>query len=199
MGFDIEKMLQAELQLKADLESKGLLNLKKREQKKKECLQKALKNRDQLNKNLLARLKKMQKINAIKLTAKKEVQNQRNKLREKLNAIRNKFKRRKRLIEQDINVIRAEMAKNILNAKKKGNMKTCKDAYGNKELTKAYCNREIVDNYVKNVECRSDTNFCYICCENEFGNMVMDKRAICYKMCDKLMSNSLDDGDFYWV
>merc|ERR1712160_107321 len=44
--FDIEKMLQAELQLKADLESKGLLNLKKREQKKKECLQKALKNRD---------------------------------------------------------------------------------------------------------------------------------------------------------
>merc|ERR1711957_466120 len=41
--FDIEKMLQAELQLKADLESKGLLNLKKREQKKKRMFTKSLK------------------------------------------------------------------------------------------------------------------------------------------------------------
>ena len=197
--FDIEKMLQQELQLKAELESKKLVTLKKREQKKKECLLKALKSRDQMNKDLLDKLHKQQKLKAIKLTAKKEVQNQRNKLREKLNEIRNKFKRRKRLIEQDINVIRAEMAKNLVDANKDGNMLICKNSYGNKKKIETYCNRELVENYVKNVECKTETNFCYVCCENEFGNMKMDKRGICYKMCDKMMNSILDDGEFYWV
>lgn len=197
--FDIEKMLQAELQLKAELESKKLLNLKKREKKKKECLQKALKNRDEINKNLLEKLRKQQELNAIKANAKKEVQAQRSKLREKLNAIRNKFKRRKRLIEQDINVIRAEMAKNIMDANRKGNMLKCKNAYGNKEKIKTYCNKNIVEDYMKNVECRSEASFCYVCCETEFGNMVMEKRGICYKMCDKLMKSATDGGDFIWV
>lgn len=197
--FDIEKMLQQELQLKAELEAKKLLNLKKREQKKKDCLEKALKDRDNQNKRLMDNKHRQQELNAIKANAKKEVANQRGKLREKLNAIRKKFKRRKRLIEQDINVIRAQMAKNLMNAHKKGDMMVCKKAYGNKQRIKDYCNRELVDNYSKNIECRDDSSFCYICCENEFGNLVMEKRDVCYKMCDKLLKSSLGGGDFLWT
>jgi len=197
--FDIEKMLQQELQLKAELEAKKLLALKKREEKKKECLEKALKDRDSQNKRLMDNKHKQSELNAIKENAKKEVQNQRNKLREKLNNIRKKFKRRKRLIEQDINVIRAQMAKNLMNAHKKGDMMVCKKAYGNKNLIETYCNRNIVEDYTKNIECRSDSSFCYVCCENEFGNLVMEKRDICYKMCDQLLKNSMNTGDFLWT
>jgi len=197
--FDIEKMLQQELQLKAELEAKKLLNLKKRELRKKECLEKALKDRDSQNKRLLYSRGKENQLNSIKANAKKEVQNQRNKLREKLNNIRKKFKRRKRLIEQDINVIRAQLAKNIVNANHKGNMMTCKKAYGNKGLIKEYCNANIVENYSRNIECRGDSSFCYICCESEFGNLVMAMRDKCYKMCDGLLKNSLGDGGFIWT
>jgi hypothetical protein len=197
--FDIEKMLQQELQLKAELEAKELIDLKKRELMKKECLEKALKERDTQNKVYVDNKHKENELSAIKENAKKEVETQRNKLREKLNSIRNKFKRRKRLIEQDINVIRAEMAKNLINAHKKGNMMLCKNAFGNKQKINEYCNSELIDNYVKNIECRTDTNFCYVCCENEFGNLEMEKRDICYKMCDDLARKSLKGGEFIWT
>ena len=196
--IDIEKMLQQELQLKAELEAKELMELKRREQAKKECLEKAFKERDTQNKRLMDDMHKENELDLIKQNTKKEVELQRNKLREKLNAIRNKFKRRKRLIMQDINVIRSDMAKNLMNANKKGNMLICKNAYGNKEKITDYCNREIVDNYVKNIECRSESSFCYVCCENEFGNLVMEKRDVCYKMCDKMLRDSLNGGHFYW-
>ena len=196
--FDIEKMLQQELQLKAELEAKELMELKRREQAKKECLEKAFKERDTQNKRLMDDMHKENELDLIKQNTKKEVELQRNKLREKLNAIRNKFKKRKRLIMQDINVIRSDMAKNLMNANKKGNMLICKNAYGNKEKITDYCNREIVDNYVKNIECRSESSFCYVCCENEFGNLVMEKRDVCYKMCDKMLRDSLNGGHFYW-
>ena len=161
-------------------------------------MDKALKSRENQNKKLLQTLHKKQELEAIKINAKMSVQNQRNKLREKLNAIRKKFKRRKRLIEQDINLIRAEMAKNLMNANKNGDMMRCKNANGHKDKIRKYCNIEIVDNYVKNMECRDEGNFCYICCENEFGNMQMEKRGICYKMCDELMKKNMSGGMFVW-
>ena len=197
--FDIEKMLQQELQLKAELEAKELIDLKKRELLKKECLEKALKERDSQNKILLENKHKENELSSIKENAKKEVESQRSKLRMKLNDIRKKFKRRKRIIEQDINVIRAEMAKNLINAHKKGDMMVCKNAIGNKEKINSYCNKELVDNYVKNIECRTESNFCYVCCENEFGNLEMEKRDICYNMCDNLMKKSLNGGEFMWT
>jgi hypothetical protein len=197
--IDIEKMLQRELQLKAELESKQLLDLKKREQRKKECLEKAIKTREIMNKNLLEKIHRQQKINAIKLSTKKEVQNQRTKLKEKLMEIRNKYKRRKRLIEQDINVIRAEMTKDIMVSNRVGDMLICKNSMSDTKKIKYYCNKEFVDDFIKNEECKSKSSFCYVCCENEFGGMVMDKRAICYKMCDMIVKDTLDDGDFYWV
>jgi hypothetical protein len=90
------------------------------------------------------------------------------------------------------------MAKNLMNANKKGDMMKCKKAYGNMEMIKDYCNKEIVDNYVKNIECRSESSFCYVCCENEFGNLVMEKRDVCYKMCDEMLKKSLNGGAFSW-
>jgi hypothetical protein len=197
--FDIEKMLQQEMQLKSELESKELMDLKKRELKKKECLEKALKDRDRQNQALIENKHRIQELESIRANAKKEVQMQRNKLREKLQAIRNKFKRRRRSIEQDINIIRSDIAKNLVNANKNGSMLVCKNAFGNKDKINDYCNKEIVENYTKNIECRSESNFCYICCENEFGNLVIEKRDQCYKMCDDLLKKSLNGGLFIWT
>ena len=76
------------------------------------------------------------------------------------------------------------MAKNLMNAHKKGDMMVCKKAYGNKNLIETYCNRNIVEDYTKNIECRSDSSFCYVCCENEFGDLHMVQRDTCYTACD---------------
>lgn len=35
-------------------------------------------------------------------------------------------------------------------------------------------------------------DFCYICCENEFGRMHQDKREDCYVMCDAFAVQKAD-------
>ena len=73
-----------------------------------------------------------------------------------------------------------------------GDMLICKNSLSDIKKIKEYCNREFVDDFIRNEECKTQSTFCYTCCENEFGGMVMEKRAICYKMCDKLMKDTLE-------
>ena len=40
-----------------------------------------------------------------------------------------------------------------------------------------------IDDFINNRECKTD-EFCYMCCETEFGNMHIDKREKCYNLCD---------------
>jgi len=37
-------------------------------------------------------------------------------------------------------------------------------------------------------------DFCYICCENEFGKMHQDKREKCYTMCDNYSLSNIGGG-----
>jgi len=196
--LNIEKMIQQELQLKAELEAKYLLELKKRELKKKDCLDKALKDRETQDERIRENKQAQLQIEKIKEDARKEVEKQRDKLRKKIDEIKRKANRRKRLIEQDINVIRGQMAKNLMDANRNGDMLKCKNAFGNKEKINDYCNANLVDHYEKNLECKEENSFCYVCCETEFGNMVLKKRDECYAMCDNMLKNNIKGGDFIW-
>jgi len=50
----------------------------------------------------------------------------------------------------------------------------------------------------KNMDCRDPENFCYVCCENEYGNMYLKMRDTCYNMCDNLAQKDLSGGDWVW-
>jgi len=196
--LNIEKLLAQELRLKSELEARNLLSLKKQEQKKKDCLEKAFKDRELEDERMRDNKSAEDQIQRIKDEAKKEVEKKRNDLRNKLADIRKRFGRRKHQIEQDINVIRSQMAQNLLDANKNGDMMKCRQAYGIEDKINFYCNANLVDDFSKNVSCKDPNSFCYICCENEFGNMFMDKRDKCYNMCDDLARAALDHGEFIW-
>jgi len=134
----------------------------------------------------------------IKDEAKKEVEQKRQALRNKIADIRKLANRRKKLIENDITTIRGQMARNLMDANKNGDQSKCKNAYGVEEKINYYCNANVVDDFQKNDACKDPTSFCYVCCETEFGNMVMDKRDKCYDMCDALAKAALDHGEFNW-
>jgi len=137
-------------------------------------------------------------IQKLKDEAKYDIEQRRENLRKKIAAIKAKVARRKRQIEQDINVIRSKMAQNLMAANKKGDKQKCISAYGNESKITSYCNENIVDDFNKNVECKDPTGFCYICCENEIGQMYIIDRDECYSMCDNLSRSALDHGEFKW-
>jgi hypothetical protein len=196
--LNIEKLVQQEVQLKSMLETKNLIELKKREQKKKECLERALHDRDVEDERLRENKQLQLQIQKIKEEAQKQVEEKRKSLRNKIAEIKTRAARRKKLIEQDINTIRGQMAQNLIDANRNGDENKCKNSYGNQDKINYYCNTSVYDDLSKNLECKDPSNFCYICCETEFGNMIMDKRDHCYEMCDYLASNELKQGEFTW-
>lgn len=43
------------------------------------------------------------------------------------------------------------------------------------------------------IECKDEENYCFMCCENEFGGMHQKEKAKCMEQCD------CDGGKGNWV
>jgi len=87
-----------------------------------------------------------------------------------------------------MNKVRTEMANDIMMANKEGEIKLCKAGKKDPKAKERYCNDNFIDNYVLNFDCKNDENFCYLCCENEFGTNFINERNGCYDMCDGVKS-----------
>ena len=53
-----------------------------------------------------------------------------------------------------------------------------------------YCELNFSTDYEKFKDCKIDENFCYVCCENEFGDLHVVERDKCYNKCDKKSNTS---------
>jgi len=90
------------------------------------------------------------------------------------------------------------MAQSLADANKKGDQEKCKSAYGIEDKIITYCNANVVDDFNANKECKEPFEFCYICCDHEFGNMHIAEKDACKKMCDDLAAGELRHGEFQW-
>jgi|LauGreDrversion4_2_1035121.scaffolds.fasta_scaffold654798_2 hypothetical protein len=78
------------------------------------------------------------------------------------------------------------MAKSLGKATKVGKIENCfVPSEMNLETAYIYCQENFVDDRFRFDECRSPDNFCYVCCENEFGDLHILERDSCYNKCDK--------------
>ena len=106
-------------------------------------------------------------------------------LKKKILEIRKMTERRKRLIENKINLIRGKMTEKIVEANKTGSPETCLTTRDSKQADiNTYCDSNIITDFTKNLDCKKKDNFCYICCETEFGTAQFNLRSICYDKCD---------------
>jgi len=171
----------------------------KQEIKKKQLLEKALMKRQQsYNQVRIAKHTKVQ-MDDIKNETKIDIKFKRSILKKKIEAIRNKFKRKHRLLQQKIQKIRSEMASSIMDANKNGNQELCIKARNDMAQIKKYCDENEAFDYIKNQSCKEPDNFCYRCCEMEFGNMFISKREDCQNTCDKEMKKDMENGDWIWT
>jgi hypothetical protein len=76
------------------------------------------------------------------------------------------------------------MAFKIMESNRCGDIEHCIKGKKSPSQRDNYCNTNFVTDYLKNYDCKTGDSFCYMCCENEFGNNFLDKRDECYDMCD---------------
>jgi len=197
--INLEDLIKNEEIQKGKGETQQLYEQMKQEKKKKELLEQALSTRESNYGKVRIAKDTQKKIDNIKHDAKVDITFKRGVLKKKIEEIRNKFRRKHRQIKQQIQMIRAEMAKEIMISNKRGNQDLCRDGRNDVTKIKDYCDRNISEDYVKNSACKEPQNFCYSCCEAEFGNMFIAERDDCQTMCDDLDKEDLSKGDWVWT
>ena len=104
--------------------------------------------------------------------------------------------RRKREVKKQIFDIRTKIASKLLNEARIGNITFCNPKQMEKDRLN-YCEKNMKDDYEQMHDCKnSPGDFCYTCCENEFGRIHEDLRDKCYFKCDQTSSSDLLDWNF---
>jgi len=209
--MDLEAMIKKEEKEKEGVELEDVAKVLEKEKKRKQCMKKTLKKREQENRRILDKRENKKEIKGIKKELKIEVELKRNELKRQVAQMRARLRRKKAAMEDKINRVRASLAKEMMAANKIGDIMKCKKGKDNAMHRDSYCNAEFNEDYIKNIDCKVKENFCYTCCENEFGNAFLEKREECYDMCDgkevqiktpaikKASKKKPDEGGWVWV
>jgi hypothetical protein len=131
---------------------------------------------------------------SIKREMKNMMEDIENTIMEKRQKLLNKIQRMRTLHElsqkktgRQLIEMKREMGKKLNLISKKGNPSQCfvKDQYS----INNYCMMNFED-YDMQTECKKEKQFCYICCDNEIGQMKKENLECCYNKCDEINSNS---------
>jgi DNA polymerase III delta prime subunit len=136
-----------------------------------------------------------EKLKEIETDLKSKVQINRKKLYRKLFLLKLAHERKKNKYRQQIMDIKRTLTQNMLNADKLGDENKCISAFESKTI-EAYCSDAFLIDPISLADCKKEENFCYICCENEFGDMHQLERERCVNSCEKKETlNKLKDID----
>jgi DNA transposition AAA+ family ATPase len=98
--------------------------------------------------------------------------------------MRNKQKRKKAQLKSEIMTIRTQIASRLTTINRAGDSKKCTSSMKDGNEREKYCSQNFADNYIKYSDCINADSFCYVCCENEFGDLHVVQRDACYTSCD---------------
>merc|ERR1712032_1172199 len=73
-----------------------------------------------------------------------------------------------------------QIASRLTTINRAGDSKKCTSALTDGNEREKYCSQNFADNYIKYSDCINKDSFCYVCCENEFGDLHVVQRDACY-------------------
>jgi len=176
------------------------------EKKKKDCMDKKIKEKELEEKKLLDIREAKSEIKKEKKEIQLDVELKRAELKRTIAFMRRRAKRKRSALENQLQLLRAKMTGNAIKANKAGSIPICRKGKKSAKAKDSYCDASFLTDYIKNTDCKDPEQFCYICCENEFGNMFLVKREECYDMCDevtkpgkKKSGKKITDGKWVWM
>lgn len=189
----LEDLLEKEEESKEEEETLLLEKQIESEKKKESCFLKAIHEKEIENQYNLAKTKAEKAIEQIAKNTQKHIMEERSNAAKKIAEMRKKQQRKRAQLKSQIMNIRTKIAEKIQSYNRIGDKERCtiKEAAHMIE----YCNNNFADNYVKFDECKEKSSFCYVCCENEFGDLHILKREECYNSCDGEHAKQLKPED----
>jgi hypothetical protein len=176
-----EERLEKEELLREEKEDEDLRNEYVCEERKKANLLRALIEKNN-NKNKKDEDMK-EKLSEIQNDLKQKLLANRNRILKKISLLKFAHERRKNKFRQQIMDVRRVLTQNVINAEKRGNENYCILAMFNDKISD-YCSTAFSSDPSSVVDCNKKENFCYMCCENEYGDMHQDEREHCMKKCE---------------
>ena len=201
--LNLEAMIQKEEELKIEREKAEILANIEKERKKKDCVMKAIRERELENQYNLHAVEAQKQIQTIKKQTAQQVLIRRSALNSKLRLIRQKAEREKNKLKQKLAGVRNAIADEIGNKYKKGDINKCLVAMENTKHRNDYCIAHFAEDLSDLQYCRDTTDFCTFCCESEISDMYMKDRQMCItKVCNALptaKNNDINDLSGKWV
>lgn len=197
----LEELLEKEEIDRENAEERELRIQIEKEKTKDECLIKSIKEKELEDQYNVSKEHQEKEVSLLKEQAKQEILAKRQQIRVKLTQMRKRAARKKKLLSGEIQTLRNQVADQLGRVSKIGNANNCfKANEENANDIKKYCSKAFMDNPMKFVECDSKETFCYVCCENEFGDMHVKERDQCYGKCEDPRDKKKDNnGRWQWV
>jgi hypothetical protein len=198
--INLEALIQKEEEERIEREkAEILLNIEK-EKKKKECVLKAIKERELENQYNLNAQKAKESIETIKRETAQQVLMRRNKLQNRIRKIREYAERDKNKLKQELQNVRYSIASEIGSHYKKGDINKCLLAMDNTKRRNDYCIANFSEVFNDLNYCRNTSEFCTFCCDNEFSDLYMNERQKCYsKTCIITIKPPVTEDGGKWV
>ena len=193
-----EMVKQEEEEREQEAEREVLANLNE-EKEKQNCLVKQIQEREKEDQYNLKAQEAAAEMKRISDLAEKQVLIKRSQLKSDVLKMRKKAERKKAQLEAQLQAVRVQMSKDMGKIYKDGDMNKCIEAFKSQDNRDTYCGVNFPDDYVRFSDCKVDEDFCYFCCETEFGDMHMDKRQQCYDtLCNPKQKQDYS-GKWLWV
>lgn len=113
-----------------------------------------------------------------------QIQVNRENLKKQLDEIRKEAKKRRQTLQGKLKKLKSSISQKLMKATKNGNKDQCLKGLRTDTIRIKYCDAIYVDDYLENEYCKETENFCYSCCDNEFGLLKPADRDDCYESCD---------------
>lgn len=190
----IEKMILDEEKEKEALQLKTLQAQIQLEKKKANKINNQIKEKE-LDEMFVEQSRKAEEeLVESKKSIQNKVQFKRSDLQKKIENIKKMAKLRKNQLMGELRAAKIKLAKQVMQAMKTGNAETCDKGKTDFSIREKYCNNAFPDDFMSNEDCKEEDNFCYTCCEKEFGNMHLNKREECFDVCDGLKKLEVKDN-----
>jgi len=183
----MEDLLEKEEMEREKQESKKIKEMIEMEKNKEECLQKNVREKEIEDQYNMAKEEAAEEMSKIKEDAKRQITAKRASVKHKIEDLRRQHSREKDQLMGQLMALRSQTTTKMQAYSKNGSEDKCwnNEKTPNPEGLEMYCQVHFHDNSAKYSECRQDANFCYVCCETEFGDLAIKNREKCYKnKCD---------------
>lgn len=194
------EQLAMEEELMREREEENSLNSAVETEREKEaCMEREIKKKQKMQAMEKQKLLLEDKAEEIQKQAVLQVQDSRLRFKEKMDKLKRAAERKRKEARKSVTEIRTKMAGLLMNDNKVGNYTLCNPKQSD-VIRNDYCTKNFQNDPDQNRDCTtSSEDFCYVCCENEFGRNKMDLRDRCYKLCDDVSDGTDKNGKGFWT